>query len=383
MKRLLYIDIPFAGIQDGGANRSKFLLRSLSRYFEVDWLEICKPSSETGELPSGLQNHYRIQTETEKRFWQPQAINRFSNIELEKFREILKKGNYFAVFYRFLSPVRLGEIVREYDKDIIQVVDVDMLMSRLNQLSWQQNKSIKNRYYFLESHKLEYFEKQIMKKPYLFMLTNKEECEFIKQQYGYENIDVLPNVMTAREELDIDKENRILFFGTLTSAANSDALNFIADEIYVKLEPILEKYDMYLDIAGRGWRDSFKNIFTPRKRIRYLGEVDDINEEIAKSSLIFLPLRVASGTRTRILEAANQSAAVVTTTIGVEGLDLGDNELVIQDNAEELAKAVDDLLGNEIKRENMGKHLQERSRALYLEENVGERLYEMILKQGK
>lgn len=383
MQKLLYIDIPFTDIQDGGANRSKFLWESLCKYFQVDWLEVYKSAPSSGNLPTGCNNHYKIKAFPERRFWQPQAINKFSSSAKKEFKQIIKKNDYKVIFYRFLSPVRLAKIVRNINEDIIQVVDVDMLMSRLNKLSWQQEKSIRNRYYLLESLKLEKFENFILNKPYLYLLTNKEEAEFVKKEYCLKknNIDVLPNVMVEKKEIKTEKSNRILFFGTLSSAANSDALQFISEEIYPYLEPVLEKHNLTLDIAGRGWKDSFKNIFTERKRLRYLGEVDDIDEEIAKSIIVFLPLRIASGTRTRILEAANQSAAVITTKIGVEGLDLGEKELMIRDDPQELVNEVKALIENENRRIILGQQLRLKSRALYLAENVSEQLFELIQKQ--
>jgi hypothetical protein len=89
--------------------------------------------------------------------------------------------------------------------------------------------------------------------------------------------------MNNNELLELKQENRILFFGTLNSAANSDSLQYIADDIYPLLESELEKRDIYLDVVGRGWNNEFDKIFKGRKRLRYVGEVDDIQEEISKS----------------------------------------------------------------------------------------------------
>lgn len=86
--------------------------------------------------------------------------------------------------------------------------------------------------------------------------------------------------------------------------------------------------------------------------------------------LIFLPLRIASGTRTRILEAANQAKAVVTTPIGVEGLEFGNNEIVSESDKEMLVKSVIQLLDNEIRRKNLGQKLLLKSREMYLDKNV-------------
>ena len=135
---------------------------------------------------------------------------------------------------------------------------------------------------------------------------------------------------------------------------------------------------LYIDIAGRGWHDRFKEYFENKKRLRYIGEVDDIQQEIANSLFIFLPLRIASGTRTRILEVANQFKAVLTTPIGMEGFQLTDEELVIEDSADELAKQFISLTDNELRRISLGQTLHFKCRELYLDNNVSTTLIVML-----
>jgi len=387
MKRILYVDVPFTGIKDGGANRSKFIWNSLCCHYEVDWLEIERDNipKETG-LPEGMSNHFKLAAETDHRVLNPVIIYRYREKAEQEFMKILKQNSYSLVFIRFLSPVRLGSLVNKFSKDLPVMVDVDMLLSRLSRLSWNQNKSISNRYYLLESLKQEKFENKVFNKPYLFFFTNDQERDLVINKYAYENkenIKLLPNVMNDNELLNLPKEQRILFFGTLNSAANSDSLQYIAEDIYPLLENELEKRDIYLDVVGRGWNDKFEEIFKGRKRLRYVGEVDNIQEEISKSQIVFLPLRVASGTRTRILEVANQAVPVVTTPIGVEGLDLSDKELVIRETPQKLVEEITVLMDNKNRRQILGQQLRLKSRTLYLAENVSERLIDFIETRWK
>lgn len=372
MKRILYVDIPFMGINDGGANRSKFLWQTLISQYEVDWVEIRRAGISAGKgLPSGLGNHYVLNAEIDKRPLNPVNILRFRHESEEKFLKIVSSGDYYAVIFRFLSPARLADIAEKHCHLII--FDVDMLLSRITKLSWEKRPVFSNRYYLIEKLKLEAFEKKFFRKPYMFLFTNSSEQKWLQQYYkveGANNIKVLPNVMKEEQERDAEEEQRILFFGTLSSSANTDALEYISHDLYPLLENELEKRDIYLDAAGRGYKDSFTSLFAEKKRFRYVGEVDDIQKEIKKSMLIFLPLRIASGTRTRILEAANQAKAVVTTPIGVEGLEFGNNEIVSESDKEMLVKSVIQLLDNEIRRKNLGQKLLLKSREMYLDKNV-------------
>lgn len=382
MKRILYVDIAFWGIKDGGSNRSRFIWESLCRQYEVDWLEIVRDGIPQGQgLPEGLSNHFKLPAEIDRRCFNPVIIYRFRKEAEREFLKILQKNNYSAIFLRFLSPVRLGDTVQYFDSTLPVIVDVDMLLSRLSRLSWEQNRSLSNRYYLFESLKLEHFEKKIFQKPYLYFFTNRLERELVLNKYSPESADnfqVIPNVMNESEQINTGKWQRLLFFGTLTSAANTDALKYLAEEIYPLLEKVLIEHDVYFDVAGRGWKPEFEQIFIGRDRLRHVGEVADIQEEISKSLLVFLPLRIASGTRTRILEVANQAVPVITTPIGVEGLNFNEEEIIIRENPAELVEAVAALLNNANRRQILGQQLRMKSRALYLAVNVSNRMLDLI-----
>ena len=380
MKKTLYIDIPFVGINDGGANRSKFIWNTLISQYEVDWLELIRTGiPEAKGLPGNMNDHYQIQAEIDRRAFHPVMIFRFSDKVKAKFIEIIKNNKYDLIFIRFASPAKLAKLAEPYCSAI--VFDIDMLLSRLSHLSWKQAPVLKNRYYLIESTKQRWFEQKFFQRKYLFLFTNYLEKEMVQHRLKLEKADnfaVLPNVMETREALSSQKQDRILFFGTLTSAANADALKYISQDIYPLIEQELERRDLFLDIAGRGWHDRFKEYFANKGRLRYIGEVEDIQEEIANSLFIFLPLRIASGTRTRILEVANQYKAVITTPIGMEGFQLTGEEIIIEKDAEKLAEEFNLLLNNELLRESLGQKLHFKCRELYLDNNVSTTLKVML-----
>ncbi|MCF7912918.1 MAG: glycosyltransferase [Candidatus Cloacimonetes bacterium] len=384
MKKILYVDVPFIGISDGGANRSKFIWNTLINHYEVDWLELQREgiAAATG-LPSGMNDHFTLHTETDSRFYKPIMIYRFRSEAKQKFIEIIKTNKYDIIFLRFSSPAALGKLAEPYCPAL--VFDVDMILSRLSQLSWQQSRVFKNRYYLLEGLKQRWFERKFFRKKYLFLFTNYLEKEMVQKKIGQENAEnfqVLPNVMNPQKVCVNTKEDRVLFFGTLTSSANANALQFISEDIYPLICEELKKRDLYLDIAGKGWHEHFSSYFYGKQRLRYVGEVADIQQELSDSLFIFLPLRVASGTRTRILEVANQYRAVLTTSIGMEGLELREQEIVIENSAKELAREFINLLDNPLRRLSLGQKLHFKCRELYLDSNVSRSLKEMLDKKA-
>jgi len=380
MKKVLYIDLPFVGINDGAANRSKFIWKTLISQYEVDWMELNRTGiPEANGLPGNMNDHYQIQAEIDRRAFHPKMILRFSDMAKAKFIEIIKNNKYDLIFIRFASPAELAKLAEPYCSSI--VFDIDMLLSRLSHLSWKQAPVLKNRYYLIESTKQRWFEQKFFQRKYLFLFTNYLEKDMVQHKLKLEKADnfaVSPNVMETKEVLPGQQQNRILFFGTLTSAANADAIKFISSEVYPLIESELEKQGLYLDIVGRGWHDRFRAYFADKERLRYIGEVDNIQQEIANSLFIFLPIRIASGTRTRILEVANQFKAIITTPIGMEGFQLTGEEIIIEDSAEKLAEEFNLLLNNELLRETLGQKLHFKCRELYHDNNVSTTLKVML-----
>jgi len=68
-----------------------------------------------------------------------------------------------------------------------------------------------------------------------------------------------------------------------------------------------------------------------------------------------VPLRMGSGTRLKILEAAAMSKAVVSTSLGAEGLDFTDGrDIVIRDDPGAFAQSVAELLNDSARRRALG-----------------------------
>jgi glycosyltransferase involved in cell wall biosynthesis len=85
------------------------------------------------------------------------------------------------------------------------------------------------------------------------------------------------------------------------------------------------------------------------------GWVDDIRPYLAKGAVCIVPLRIGSGTRLKIFEAMAMGKAVVSTTIGAEGLPgRHGTELLLADSPDDFAQCVTMLLGDEALRRKIG-----------------------------
>lgn len=136
----------------------------------------------------------------------------------------------------------------------------------------------------------------------------------------------------------------VVFVGGLSWFPNRDALEFYCDEIL----PIIKQRfpDLITTWVGKATDEDLRN---PRfSGVTLTGYVEDVREYVARARCILVPLRVGGGTRLKILEAWAQGKAVVSTTVGCEGLaaENGRN-IVIADSAQAFANAVELMLEDE------------------------------------
>jgi glycosyltransferase involved in cell wall biosynthesis len=82
-------------------------------------------------------------------------------------------------------------------------------------------------------------------------------------------------------------------------------------------------------------------------RVSVTGEVEDVQPHYEQATVAVAPLRAGSGSRLKILEAMALGRAVVSTTLGAEGLEVeAGKHLLIADGAAEFGDAIVELIQN-------------------------------------
>lgn len=379
--KLLYVDVPFEREPGGDKNRSRFLWETLHRGFGASLALIVDGGTRPALGRHEINVPARVMESRPAPWLRSQSIPSFDERERESFVEFVRKEGFEVVFCRFCVAWELMVALRKALPQVRVIVDVDMVSSRLAGLAWRSERSVRNRWFLFEQWKLGWFERGMFREPWLFLFTNPEELEWVRRRVrGGGQFDWLPNIM-PREENIVVKERKpmVLFFGALDSAANRDGFLFLVDEVYPLIEAALKEAGVSIHIAGANPPSGFAERASAvgGGRIVLLGRVESMAKTIAESMFVLLPLRVASGTRTRILEAGAMARAVVTTPIGAEGLGLSDSVL-IGTTARELADHTIRLLKESDEAHALGVRLKERCQAMYHPDRVAEKLRECV-----
>jgi sugar transferase (PEP-CTERM/EpsH1 system associated) len=146
---------------------------------------------------------------------------------------------------------------------------------------------------------------------------------------------------------------RLVFSGSMDWYPNEDAMLFWAESILPRVARQVP--DVSLTIVGRNPSAKVRAL-ADRPGIHVTGTVDDVRPHIADASLYVVPLRVGGGTRLKIFEALAMGKAVLSTTVGAEGLDVRPGTHVeLADGADAFADAVISLLSNPSRRAALGR----------------------------
>ncbi len=164
-----------------------------------------------------------------------------------------------------------------------------------------------------------------------------------------------PNSIPLRPRpLTPEDAETIVFSGNLEYHPNVSAIKYFRREIWPRLRR--ERPHLIWRLVGKN-EGSFRRMTHDDPRIQYSGPIPDAVEELAKASLVVVPLLAGSGTRVKIMEAWAAARAVVSTPVGAEGLPGRNGEtLVIVDSPDAWVRQVSELLDNSAKRRAIGDH---------------------------
>jgi glycosyltransferase involved in cell wall biosynthesis len=156
----------------------------------------------------------------------------------------------------------------------------------------------------------------------------------------------------------------VLYQGGMDWYPNRDAVEFFTSAIWPKIRALVPEARFV--VGGRSPSDEFRRRFAAVPRLEFTGTVPDMRAEIAKASVCVVPLRIGSGTRLKILEAAAMAKPIVSTRVGAEGLDFVDGEeIVLADQPEAFAPAVAALLTDPARRQRLGDSARRRVEVQY------------------
>ncbi len=365
-----FVPYPPAG---GNLQRSYHLIRSLAAEAEIDLVTFHRRASLAGRDLEGARNElskicrrveiFPIRNERSRfAFGAGLARNLFqrdpytaAELGSVPFRECLearlRETRYDAVHFDTIDLARY----RLFAGDLPTAMNhhnVESLLFR-RRAPYERNR-LAGLYLSLQAAKLERYERRW----YGRFTTNLfvSETDRLGALDGAPRFDshVVPNGVDTdyyRPGAESGAKN-IVWVGGLGWFPNRDAVHYLLGDIWPRIRERLP--DTRLDLIG----SAPPGLLPPGASapgVTVHGFVDDLRPLVTAASVFVVPIRVGGGTRLKILDAMAMGKAIVTTSIGCEGIDPADGEeMVLADSTERFVEQVCALLEDVDRRRALG-----------------------------
>jgi len=147
-----------------------------------------------------------------------------------------------------------------------------------------------------------------------------------------------------------ETSKNLIYVGNMSYRPNVDAVKWFCNEILPLIHQKLPEVEMW--IVGNKPLPEVHEL--ANDLIHVTGLVEDVQPYYEKSTVCVIPLRAGGGTRLKILESMSLGRAVVSTSIGCEGISITDGEnILLADDAQSFASQTIALLQDKQKRESI------------------------------
>jgi sugar transferase (PEP-CTERM/EpsH1 system associated) len=144
------------------------------------------------------------------------------------------------------------------------------------------------------------------------------------------------------------RPRHLVFTGSMDWIPNEDAMQHFCRDILPLIRA--QEPDVTVSIVGRAPTPAVQRL-ADLPGVDVTGRVDDVRDYIATAAAYIVPIRIGGGTRLKIFEAMGMAKAVISTTVGAEGLPVSDGvDVAIADAPDAFAAAVVSVLRDPARR---------------------------------
>lgn len=165
----------------------------------------------------------------------------------------------------------------------------------------------------------------------LYVSSETDRQTLLKRDPHGASVVVLPNTLPLPVTTPASPPERgpftLLFVGTLGYEPNEDAMQFFTAGILPRIQAGADR-PLTLRIVGTGAGPAIRRL-DGQAGVEVIGDVDDVAPWYRDAHLVVVPLRAGGGTRIKVLEAFTQRRPVVTTTVGIEGINAKEGRHVL------------------------------------------------------
>ncbi|HXW54778.1 MAG TPA: glycosyltransferase family 4 protein [Candidatus Cybelea sp.] len=291
----------------------------------------------------------------------PYGVTRFASVTMQKrIMNLLETERFDAVVAE--APHALINL--PLDLPVPLILDDQNLEHMILRRYFDTERNLAKKYYaWWEWWKLRNWERKACSRAKLTFVCSEHDRSGMSAMCPQAKIMVVPNIIDfdAYAPAIDSKLSTVVYVGGLDWLPNRDAVEFFVTSIFPelrKLAPEIVFVSAYS--ADHAPPQEFLDRFASIPHVQFL-ETPDVRKVMAEAGVFVVPIRIGSGTRFKILEAAAMTKPIVSTHIGAEGLGFEDEkEIRLVDAPVAFARAVADLLADSRARNAMGQAARQR-----------------------
>ena len=287
----------------------------------------------------------------------PYAIAKYQSAEMRRrIQQLTSEDLYDVVVCDFLAPA--VNVPRTLSCPSI------LFQHNVEAMIWQRHfevqASVLKRAYLLgQWRKMRTFEGVTCRRFDRVIAVSREDREVMRREYGVTAIDDVPTGVDTdffQPRTTASRSTRnLVFTGSMDWLPNEDAIRYFTEEILPLIKQQLP--DVTLTVVGRNPYPALLDLSQHDSSVVVTGRVEDVRPYMERAAAYIVPLRIGGGTRLKIFEAMAMEKAIVSTTVGVEGLPVRDGvDLLLADEPRAFADAVLKLLSDVIFAVELGNH---------------------------
>lgn len=353
----------------GGKIRTLNILRHLARWNEITYLCNLRPGEEEF-IPAMRDLGVNVETVLRRdltwgssRFYLALAQNLLSPLPFnvakhydplvhQRARALAANGRFDLLICDFLQTARYAFDLEGLPRILFQHNVEAQILRRHAETSpgW-----LRRRYMALQWHRMRRFEAATGRQFDTVIAVSEQDKALFEKDYDWrhvQTIDTGVDVAYFAPSQVPEHEDLVLFIGAMDWLPNQDGVRHFVHQVWPLI--LRARPAARFRIVGRNPSREMLSLATA-PGVEVVGTVPDVRPYLAEASVVVVPLQVGGGTRLKIFEAMAMGKAVVSSTIGCEGLPVtAGAHLLVEDSPNPFADAVVQLLNNPARRTQLG-----------------------------
>ena len=305
-------------------------------------------------------------------------IKRFISTDFEeKLKSVLLKDQYDVVQLESLYMAPYIDAIRSVSKAKIVFRPHNIEYKIWQRLAKNTANPIKKIYLNILTKQLKKYEQGILNKVDLLLPLTWEDAQILTNMQCRKSMMVLPIGVNANDYAEVPQPNNQVVFhlGAMDWLPNVEGIRWFVKKVW----PLVLKENKHavLSLAGKGMPTDL--LALNNERIKVADYISDAPAFFKDGQVMVVPLLSGSGMRVKIIEGMAMGKAIVTTSIGLEGIIAQhQKELLVADSAEDFAAAVVQLLNDNSLVERLGNEARDLVQARYDLRFLGKKWKEFV-----